>query len=215
MNAQESKLSRKPPMTTRIRRPLKRETGQLRDASLLVIATEGAMTEPQYFRGCFEQNSRLVVVVLPTEDGQSAPRHVAKRLRDYMKNLDRQPSDQFWLVLDTDRFPALQLSEVATEAKKSRVALAVSCPGFELWLYLHVADPPEKMLRMNTDSIKGELRALLGSYNPSNLNPAVFKPSIHDAIRRAKRLDVHPTDRWPNQLGTRVYLLVEAILSFC
>ena len=37
--------------------------------------------------------------------------------------------------------------------------------------------------------------------------------NISVAIERAAALDVSPADRWPNTLGTRVYLLAKSILG--
>lgn len=33
------------------------------------------------------------------------------------------------------------------------------------------------------------------------------------AIERAEKLDITPTDRWPQTVGTRVYLLAKSILG--
>ena len=37
--------------------------------------------------------------------------------------------------------------------------------------------------------------------------------TIDTAIDRAVALDVNPTDRWPQDIGTRVYLLVRSIMG--
>lgn len=34
-----------------------------------------------------------------------------------------------------------------------------------------------------------------------------------EANRRARALDVNPADRWPQSLGTRVYLLAESVMD--
>jgi hypothetical protein len=58
-----------------------------------------------------------------------------------------------------------------------------------------------------------ELVDELGSYNKSNPNTSKFLPFVGMAIDRARKLDTHPEHRWPNSLGTRVYLLAEAIMA--
>jgi len=35
---------------------------------------------------------------------------------------------------------------------------------------------------------------------------------VKEAIERAEKLNIHPIDRWPNQLGTQVYKLVKKIV---
>lgn len=70
-------------MSGRIKRPLDRAVN-VRDASLFVIATEGAKTEPAYFEAF--KSPRVRIEVLPTsEDNRSAPKHVVERLRAFKK----------------------------------------------------------------------------------------------------------------------------------
>lgn len=72
----------------------------------------------------------------------------------------------------------------------------------QLWLVLDVDRWGERKLLM-----------LLGSYNKSAPDTSVFLPHVQLAIGRAKNLDLHPEHRWPNDLGSRVYLLAEVILE--
>jgi hypothetical protein len=53
---------------------------------------------------------------------------------------------------------------------------------------------------------------ILGAYNKSKPNTSQFLPNVRLAIIRAIELDTHPEHRWPNDLGSRVYLLVNQIL---
>jgi hypothetical protein len=61
-------------------------------------------------------------------------------------------------------------------------------------------------------SLEAELIKLLNSYNKSNLDTAQFLPFVKQAIERAKQLDTNPKQRWSNELGTRVYQLVDKII---
>jgi len=47
---------------------------------------------------------------------------------------------------------------------------------------------------------------LLGRYSESNYDAYRLLPTISDAINRASLLDTNPADRWPQDIGTRVYL---------
>ena len=53
----------------------------------------------------------------------------------------------------------------------------------------------------------------MGSYRESKYEAATLLPNIEDAIARASKLDIKPDDRWPQTVGTRVYLLVNSILA--
>jgi len=200
-------------LTSRKKRPLNRET-HTRDASLIIIFSEGEKTEKQYFESdLFGRSTRVQVKVFETVNGKSAPKYVLERFKQYKKTTDVMSSDQFWLVLDVDRWPEKQLSEVCAEAIKGShgARLAISNPSFELWLYLHFND----WTNGNTTSsqVEQSLRTFNGGDNKSNLNIADYEGKNTQAIQRAITLDINPDDRWPSNPGTRVYKLVEAINS--
>lgn len=198
-------------LTSRQKRPLDRTIPHQRDTSLVVIATEGTSTEKQYFEIFRRKSSRVQVRVLQTEGGLSAPRHVLARLSRFRKDFDLGVGDALCLVIDKDRWPDAQLAEVAAEARQRKFELAVSRPCFEVWLYLHHADPTPAMRSMSSQAIEHALRDLLGSFEKTHLRTELFEPHINDAVARAQALDVQPSDRWPNQLGTRVYHVIHAI----
>jgi hypothetical protein len=203
-------------LTSRQIRPLDRSIPHLRDTRLFVIATEGERTETQYFEifRTERRNSRVQVRVLPTEEGKSAPQHVLKRLKEYRKKYELEPSDELWLVIDKDNWPDTNLGIVAAQAKAVRFGLAVSRPCFEIWLFLHKADATEEMAAMNSQQIKDALRQVVGGYDHTNLQAAAFEPFIEAAIERAKAMDADDTAaRWPTKLGTRVHWVVESILN--
>jgi RloB-like protein len=87
------------------------------DARLFIIATEGAVTEQQYFE--MFGSSRIKVKVLPTgSDNQSAPDRVLDRLNSFKEEFDLHEDDMLWLVLDVDRWGDEKLSLVCREAKQ-------------------------------------------------------------------------------------------------
>lgn len=59
--------------------------------------------------------------------------------------------------------------------------------------------------------MKSKLRDVIGQYNPSSINIHDFWGVTEIAIDRAKRLDVNPAERWPNEIGSRVYIIMEKI----
>lgn len=198
--------------TSRRKRPLDRTISHLRDTALIVIAVEGRQTEKQYFEAFRGYGSRVQVKVLETQDGLSSPKHVLARLRRYKRDTDVAVNDQLWLVVDKDRWGDRHLAQVSSETRRLRFNLAVSTPCFELWLYLHHADPTSEMSGKGSQYLKQKLRELLGGYDESNLQIDQFLPHTNTAIGRAEKLDTRPDDRWPNELGTHVYRLVKVIL---
>jgi hypothetical protein len=200
-------------LTSRRRRPLGRKEGILRDARLIIIATEGEITEKSYFEYLGRATSRIQVKVLGTKDGLSAPPHVLKRLRDYKKKNELAAEDELWLVIDKDRWPDQQLGQVASEAKRCNFRLAVSNPCFELWLFLHHAEASEEMIGKPCHYFESRIREFLGGFDPGNLNMLIFEPRIETAISRAETMDRMQDERWPIQTGTRVYKVVRSILS--
>ncbi len=183
----------------------------VRDARLFVIATEGTHTEKQYLEGLFG-SSRLKVITLDAGGTTlSAPNHVLARLVDFKRQYDLGPDDEQWLMLDVDRWPPNLISNVCHEAQRKGFSLAVSNRCFELWLWLHFADPDPA--DTNCQQLKKHLRSTLGSYNESNLDLFPYTPErIADAIGRAKSLPHNPAQPWPDFPGTHVYQLVERLL---
>ena len=217
----------------RSRNSLMRERREaFRDARLIVIASEGKDTERIYFRALAKEytNPRVHVHILErSEDEQnnSSPEHVLKQLNDYKGHYELESDDELWLVVDRDRWTEAMLSRVATEcAQDNFMHVALSNPCIELWLLLHLVDATlltseEEQLWMenrrkskNADPyLKVRLRQEMGSYHESSYDAKMLIAHVEEAIERAKALDKNPADRWPQTLGTRVYLLAESVMN--
>ena len=203
-----------------------------RDARLIVIASEGKDTERIYFKALAKEytNPRVHVHILErSEDEQnsSSPEHVLKQLNDYKGHYELESDDELWLVVDRDRWTEAMLSRVATEcAQNNFMHVALSNPCIELWLLLHLVDATlltseEEQLWMdnrrkskNADPyLKVRLRQEMGSYHESSYDAKMLIEHVDIAIARAEALDKNPADRWPQTLGTRVYLLAESVMN--
>ena len=203
-----------------------------RDARLIVIASEGKDTERIYFKALAKEytNPRVHVHILErSEDEQnnSSPEHVLKQLNDYKGHYELESDDELWLVVDRDRWTEAMLSRVATEcAQDNFMHVALSNPCIELWLLLHLVDATlltseEEQLWMenrrkskNADPyLKVRLRQEMGSYHESSYDAKMLIEHVDVAIARAEALDNNPADRWPQTLGTRVYLLAESVMN--
>ncbi|MGP1465884.1 MAG: hypothetical protein ACTTKJ_09795 [Prevotella koreensis] len=53
----------------------------------------------------------------------------------------------------------------------------------------------------------------MGAYHEAAYDAQMLIVHVEEAIERAKVLDKNPTDRWPQTLGTRVYLLAESVIN--
>lgn len=201
------------------------------DSRLIIIAAEGEHTEKIYFEAlrAFARNSRVHIKILERDEEHkhnSAPEYVLDQLTEYKKENALDPDDELWLVIDRDDWKQAALRVVAqTCAQDEAMHLALSNPCFELWLMLHLVDVvslsdeekkrifENKREGMSDPYLKREMRRLMkGSYNESKYNAFVIVPFVHEAIKRAEQLDDHKKTRWPQGLGTRVYLLAQSIL---
>lgn len=208
-------------------RPRERRSG-IRDPKLIIIATEGSHTEPKYFNDMasprYFYNPRIHVEVLEREGTASAPEHVMKMLDQFCERYYYEEGlDELWLVVDTDRWGDKKLASIGRKCYQKGYEMAVSNPCFELWLLLHLRSlneyPDETLDEFQENRKTGsrtrleeELVNLLGEFSKSSLKTEHFLPNVEDAIRRARALD-NPGDRWPNDLGSRVYLLTEKIME--
>ncbi len=201
------------------------------DSRLIVIAAEGERTEKIYFEAlrAFARNSRVHIKILERDDEHkhnSAPEYVLEQLTEYKNENALEPDDELWLVIDRDDWKQAALRVVAQKCTQDEAMhLALSNPCFELWLMLHLTDvaslSEEEKKRIlenkhdgsNDPYLKREMRRLMkGSYNEAKYNAFILVPHVHEAISRAEQLDEHKKARWPQELGTRVYLLAQSIL---
>lgn len=217
----------------RSRNSLMRERREaFRDARLIVIASEGKDTERIYFKALAKEytNPSVHVHILERseeEQNNSSPEHVLKQLNDYKGHYALESDDELWLVVDRDRWTEAMLSRVATECVQDEfMHVALSNPYIELWLLLHLVDatlltPDEQQLWIknrrkskNADPyLKVRLRQEMGSYHESSYDAKMLIEHVEVAIARARALDKNPADRWPQTLGTRVYLLAESVMN--
>lgn len=113
-----------------------RKISYLRDASLIIIASEGRQTEKQYFESDCFSSSRLKIIVLESIDNKSAPSHVLHRIKEHINSQlkggekDLQRGDQFWLVVDKDNWTDKMLSNVCASAQQMKKGSFASYKSF-------------------------------------------------------------------------------------
>jgi len=177
--------------------------------TLFVIATEGAKTEPTYFK-LFNQYGPAVAVKCLRGKDKSAPKHVLECMQEHIKNNDLMEGDEAWLVVDTDHWREEDLKALhAWSTSEPAYGLAVSNPCFEYWLLLHFEDGKGAP---DASACLRRLRKHMPHYDKGNLDVAALEPGIANAVARARKRDTPPVTDWPRVAGATVYRLVERLL---
>lgn len=181
-----------------------------RDATLFVIACEGAVREREYFEHLGEYSSRIRVKVLENINGNSAPKWVLDSAARYIDETGLNDGDQLWFVMDTDRWPDAQLRAIHKECeKKTSWFIALSNPCFEVWLFLHIDD-----IQNSTSTNCNELKTELGNKIPGGYNKKTFIPRIRQAHDRSLALDTNPDHFIPEDMRTKMHLLSAEVFKF-
>ena len=206
-------------------KPLLRRTA-LRDAKLVIIATEDTKAEPKYFRdlAAFYRNPKIHVEVLTRSSTASAPEYVIDMLDSFRRKYHLNNNDDLWMIIDVDRWGEKKLNSIAKQCRQKGYSLAISNPCSDLWFLFHnksLEDYPPQTLeeffenkkKNNRTRLELELINVFGGFNKANLNTGQFLPFVRDAIERARKSDTDTNHRWPVTLGTRIYLLAEKIMG--
>ena len=213
----------------RERREFKRTTG-FRDASLLVIATEGEKSEPVYFETLKDSeqfsNPKVHLKIIPSEDGMSSPKYVLSKLNEFKREFRIREDDELWMVVDRDfkSWSQAELSHCLKECKQKKYEIALSNPNFELWVLLHsicvhaesTTFKKELLLNKKENNRTFCERQILkkrGHYNKSNPKFDDLIPKTILAIERAERLTKNNSINLFDELGTDINMLVAKIIK--
>ncbi|SRR6266545_2430194 len=198
----------------RKKRPLDRTTNVVRDANLIVIASEDKYAARQYF--AFFRSTKIQFKVLETEDGKSAPEHVLDRLDEYMKEFDIGEGDEFWLVCDCDHWNKSghikNLVGAIQECRQKGIQVALSNPCFELWLLLHFADfPPAE--KLTCVEVEKQIRKAVGAYDKTKVyNLPIDSEGVKSAVKRSA--DNQPASSGiPDRPQTGVHRIIQDLLD--
>jgi hypothetical protein len=207
------------------RRPSFREPKRL-----WLIVCEG-LTEKHYLTG-FHQRYRTAEVTLQLEiNGQSGdPSNVVKVASELRDNSVREAKSQrdenlafdaVWCIVDVNDHT--QLANAIETARDRNIELVISDPCFELWLLLHLTDPPGaqtrhriqerllKIIRETSPNMTAECLKRLTINQLSSSQP--FEKLYQKAVMRAKQLMklARGERRRHMNPSTDVYRLTEAI----
>ncbi len=177
---------------------------------LFLIATEGAKTEPTYFRLLDSQYATIHISCIKGGHA-SAPQQVLARMEKQLKKEDLRKGDEAWLVVDKDEWSDEQLAELfAWSETKVEFGLALSNPKFEYWLLLHFEDGTGiSSSRQCSQRLALHLPGYDKGFDPRKMTFEM----IQAAIDRAEQRDRPRCEDWPRHTGTTVYRLVQHILD--
>lgn len=191
---------------------------------LYILAYEGNETEPQYYQALKEQlrYSDTIIKILSLKrarlDTMSAPKHVFNQLKNYKNSHHTTTQDEFWMIIDRDRWHLEEWLEKCRLEKNFFVALTNPC--FEFWLLLHhfeVSDFQEEELLVNRKYNKKKRfidrylnKHLAGGYLKNDIQPERFLPHLQRAIDQAK---LFAGNNLLTELGSDNYKLLEKLLA--
>jgi hypothetical protein len=193
-----------------------------KDSRLIVIATEGDVTEPEYFNQIIDlyHNSRIKLHIIKPIEHRSAPNHVLNNLNRYCKEIGLTKNDYLFIVIDKDRWTMKMLNKVASECEKKNYLLAISNPNFELWLLLHFISLQGFLVDKcdHTGYCKTKCRKYLselGVYNKKKKIKEIerYFENLCKAIENAKKIDECSEKAIPQMITSRVYKIIDKIHS--
>jgi RloB-like protein len=196
------------------KRPLNRDGGIERDASLIIIASEDTFAVEHYLTRFTTR--RVAFKVLPTADGHSSPKALIERLDAWRLSTEFQDDDEFWICFDKDHWGEPNhihgLTQVLKHCRDKSFRVAISNPCFELWILLHFDDPPLPE-GISCNDIAERLRSVVGGYNKVRCCTSLefTRKGVEDAIRRAQSLD--RGDDIPDYPMTRAYQILKRLIE--
>jgi len=191
------------------RRRFIRSTGTRRIRKLILIATEGRVTEPQYFMILNRMNAEPVAVKC-INSKKSTPNHVLQRMEHVLLSDRLKRDDEAWIVVDKDDWTDVMLQNLAKwSAQKPNYHLAVSNPMFEYWLLLHFEDG--NGIR-TANECNERLCRYLTQYRKHVKASDISRDQVEAAIHRAEIKDRPQNADWSRNVGTTVYKLAKSIL---
>ena len=191
----------------------------LKPKPIILVVSEGAVTEPQYLRGLAAacHNPRVQIRIAADHGGPKTVVEIAKKLKTAALKAAKKEGDKnlvfdaVWCVFDVDSHP--RIDEAVQQAKDNEIHLAISNPCIELWLLLHFSDHHSLRTRVK---IRALLKSYLPAYNKDVNFARDFAKGYESALERATELDerAKALNRGHHQQNpsTGFYSLTESIL---
>ncbi|MCC3243719.1 RloB family protein [Methylocystis sp. WRRC1] len=195
---------------------LKRVVGKRPTKIKFYIYTEGANTEPEYFRHLASSNKGTLVGI-QIVPAAGVPLTIATKACAHAKDLVRAAkrdsalkNDKVWAVFDQDEHPGVR--EALGMCRSAGVGTAFSNPCFELWLILHYEDFDKPDDR---HQVQRYLEGLCDAYDRKRAKTADFEmlvTKVREAEARARsQYERRNTEGELSRPYTTVFQLTEAI----
>ncbi|MDA1016480.1 MAG: RloB family protein [Planctomycetota bacterium] len=200
----------------RQRRPARR-TPFKESKPLVLVVTEGSVTEPQYLNG-FAKASKNPRVHIEVIGGAGVPKTIVESAKDLKRNAAKRARresdenldyDEVWCVFDVDQHP--NISDARQMAEDNEMNLAISNPCIELWLWLHFAEQPGMQHQHDLQSM---MKQHIPNYD-KHVDYSDYAEGYPAAVKRASKLDdeaqaVNEDGRNPT---TGIWRLTESICA--
>lgn len=167
--------------------------GQRKDpTTFFVIASEGRLSEPQYFAHIAEflktrQLGRLVKVEpLLRDDNASDFKRVLSMLDEYKSKYSLKESDRLWCLVDADNWPEKNIAQAQQLCKQKQYEFCMTNPCFELWLLLHHLD-----INTVSEQVKQHIFAPASSKEIVQLLHDILKQAYGEGYQKGKISDIH------------------------
>ena len=182
----------------------------LRDARLIVIASEDTYAVADYFKRF--RTRRLQFIIIPTEGGQSRPKTLpawTNSSESSKQNPTTSSGSASTRTIGQIPDTSTRLVQVLQHCRQAGFRTAISNPCFELWLLLHFEDPklpPD----CKCSEIGRRLSTIAGGYNKTACDRLPINAAmVRDALSRAKAIENGSVI--PDTPLTRVYLIIEVL----
>ena len=166
---------------------------------VILIVTEGALTEPQYFAHYRNRQTNIEIRVIGgrTGGGETDYTSLIRKAAEYKnKNqMSESNGDAVWVVADGDvnynspdpvREKDLMLAKARKQADAKGIRLAISNPCFEFWYLLHF-QYTTRYFRDYT-AVENALTAYLPDYEKSDDVYSQLSERTATAIQNARRV---------------------------
>jgi hypothetical protein len=180
-----------------------------RDAFYFIVVCEGKSRESDYFRFFDRMSSRVKIVWVSSDMGNSAPKLLINLANEIEEELDaKAEKDRLWFVIDTDRWRE-QLHDIRQECEQHpHWRVAQSNPCFEVWLYFHAkAQLPVLINIGQCNNWKPHLPTVIqGGFNPD------FHPIAIETATINTKAAYQSTGYFPDPGSTQLWELAEELL---
>lgn len=158
---------------------------------IILVVSEGEVTEPDYIRG-LQQAFRNPRVRIEFAEEHGVPMTLVRIAKEYKEeaiaqatreNDDNLAYDSVWCVFDIDDHPAV--GEAKEMARDNNIHVAISNPCIELWLLLHFRGNPGMQGR---GTIVKSLKKYVSKYD-KHVTYATYAPGYAEAVDRARKMD--------------------------